>query len=422
MAERKFNFEEICVSFSARNRFYVVLLSKINKINDPSIGTCGVSFSDKGKIVLRYNPDFFKKFDLSQAHAILEHELLHLVFRHIQRIPAKENDAEYNKVRNIAMDIAINPLIRDFPKEGLKPSQYNLPDGMIAEWYLDKLLEQQDQKQEGGKGQSKNQEKNQDNESGDDQGESSRGTHEFWTKTIDSDGNQGDVKGNEHCDVEHEIETIIKQAIKESQNHKSFGDLPSEIRKELKDIANPVKNHDWSKEFKRFVQTILAPNKITSQKRVNRRFIELVDYVIAGKKKDRRSKILVGRDTSSSVYNEDVQKKFFNELCEIAKNCEVIVADCDTEVKDYYTVKKVEDFKTCKGGGGTAFEPVFELAKKLNVDGVIYLTDTYGSFPKKEEIGKFGRDKTLWVTVDHNDKVTLPFGKHLDIRTNKKGY
>ena len=45
------------------------------------------------------------------------------------------------------------------------------------------------------------------------------------------------------------------------------------------------------------------------------------------------------------------------------------------------------------------------------------MTDTYGSFPDKNDIGKFAT-QTIWVTFDQAD-VNLPFSKHVNVPTDQ---
>jgi len=405
--------EELCVSFISRNRFYSSLLSKINKVSFPQVKTAGIGFTKQGKIVLYYNEEFFENMSLSECQAVLEHEILHIFFKHPFRLPKEEGQQELNDVKNIACDMAINQYLPDLPKEikdskgevifkgGVYPETYGFPKEMFAEWYFAELKKLPKKEKGGGKGEGKGQLVD---------------DHDMWGKTVNEKGEVEEVAGNVDCDIEHELDKIVRQAAKECEGDKSIGKLPEGIRRELEAIRNPKKKNPWKKRLKIFVNTVLTLSKKRSQKKINRRFIEEVDYAVPGKKKDRRPKLLLARDTSGSVCNDTIQQQFLGEMINISKFCDVIVADCDTEVHQTYHVKKVTDFKSYMGGGGTSFEPVFEVARKLAVDGIIYLTDTYGSFPKKEDIGKFSA-KTIWVTIGQ-EKVSIPFGKHVNISDN----
>ena len=407
--KQSYTMEELCVSFITRNRLYACILSKLNKLETSNIPTMGVGFSPKGKLILCYNPKFLASMTLAQAQSVLEHEVLHVFFRHLYRIPIDKSNMEMKQIANIAMDMAINQYLTDLPKGCVYPETYNLPKEQYAEWYfeeLKKINEQQKKDQQngqGGQGQKGNQVK--DGQTIDD--------HEMWDKVVAEDGQMSDAAGNENCDIEHEVDKIVRQAAKECNDSKSIGDLPQGVRKELEALKNPKKKHDWKRELKVFVNSVLTLSKRLSQKRVNRRFLETVDYILPGKKKNRKPKLMLARDTSGSVFNEDMQLQFLNEMITISKHCEIIVVDCDTEIHQKYTVKNIKDFKGYEGGGGTSFVPVFEEARKSGVDGIIYLTDTYGDFPNVKDIGKFST-KTIWVTINQG-KVEVPFGKHVNI-------
>lgn len=417
--KQKFNMEELCVSFISRNRFYATLLAKMNKIPATQLPTAGVGFSTQGKIVLYYNEAFFLDLNLAQGQAIIEHEILHVFYKHLYRLPMSKDpkDANLNKMQNLACDMAINQYLPDLPEGAVYPKTFNLPEEMYAEWYLEelkKIAQQQKQQQGGEKGEKGEGEEGENGDQKDPMGGNNTiDDHEMWGKTINDKGEIKDVAESDACDIEHELDKIVRQAIKECEGDKAIGELPAAIRRELEALANPKKKHDWKRELKIFINTVLTLSKRMSQKRVNRRFLESVDYILPGKKKDRRPKILLARDTSGSVCNDEIQQQFLNEMINISKFCDVLVCDCDAQVHQTYTVKKVEDFRKYIGGGGTSFEPVFVEAKKEAVDGIIYLTDTEGSFPKKEEIGKFAQ-KTIWVTIDQKS-VNVPFGKHVNI-------
>jgi predicted metal-dependent peptidase len=199
------------------------------------------------------------------------------------------------------------------------------------------------------------------------------------------------------------------KAIKEC---KDWGKIPAHVQAEL-DRMQTVKRHDWKKTLKVFVNSVLTVTKKRSQKRVDRRLTSIVEYIAPGKKKSRRSQVLYVRDTSGSMFSDEVQTEIANELEQLAKRCDVWVADADTKVHQHYRFRKASDLKPYKGGGGTCFKKAFELARKLGVDGVIYATDTYGSFPEPKSLGKLAR-ATIWLTFSQK-KVEIPFGRHVNI-------
>jgi predicted metal-dependent peptidase len=92
----------------------------------------------------------------------------------------------------------------------------------------------------------------------------------------------------------------------------------------------------------------------------------------------------------------------------------VIFVQCDAEIHEAKVVSPYRKFDTkMKGRGGTDFRPVFEYAKKVNANGVIYLTDLMGSFPESTSL------RTLWVCTEKGQ--TAPFGKTIYLPVEADG-
>jgi predicted metal-dependent peptidase len=239
-------------------------------------------------------------------------------------------------------------------------------------------------------------------------------SHDLWGKVIDidEDGNVsvGDVKDNPDIDPEFECEAIVLKAVKEC---KDWGKIPAHIQAEIERLK-AVKRHDWKRTFRVFMNTALTVDKRRSQKRVDRRLTVLVDYLAPGKKKSKRPKVLYVRDTSGSMFDQSVQDDINMELENVAKRAEVYVIDADTKVHGKpYRVRNASDIKASEGGGGTSFKAAFKLALELNVDVIVYATDTYGDFPDVKDIGKLAK-ATLWLTLGQ-ETVKVPFGQHINI-------
>lgn len=239
-------------------------------------------------------------------------------------------------------------------------------------------------------------------------------SHDLWGKVIEvaEDGTvtMSDVKDHADIDPEFECESVVMKAMKEC---KDYGKIPAHIQAELERLK-AVKRHDWKRTFRVFMNTALTVDKKRTQKRVDRRLATLVPYLAPGKKKSKRPKVLYVRDTSGSMFNQSVQDDINMELENVAKRAEVYVVDADTKVHGKaYRVRTASDIKASKGGGGTCFKDAFKIAIELNVDVVVYATDTHGSFPDVKDIGKLAR-ATLWLTLGQ-ETVTVPFGQHINI-------
>ena len=109
--------------------------------------------------------------------------------------------------------------------------------------------------------------------------------------------------------------------------------------------------------------------------------------------------VVIGYDTSGSCVNPDVQQRFFSEMAGIVADLnpeQLIVIWCDAAVQRVDELEEPEDLEELRadinslggapGGGGTDFRPVFREIEERDLipDMVVYLTDTYGSFPDHE--------------------------------------
>jgi predicted metal-dependent peptidase len=383
-------------------------------------------------------------------------------------------DAQENRILNLGTDCAINQYIPELPTHkadepivmaghakagepmGVYPETFDLPREHNADFYIDEIrkkmqeqqqqnqcqtcqgtgkVEKQDQSQQGqggqdgddgndeqqaqggGGGEDTHEDCPDCNGTGQQQGKGMLDDHSMWGQVVEVDGDgNGELSPTEAHDIDPEFEcqNVVMKAIEEC---KDFGKLPAHIQREIERLtAKP--RHNWKQTLRVFVNSVLTVKKKLSQKRVNKRFMDY-EYLLPGKKKSRKPKLAYVRDTSGSMFDDEVQAEIANELANIAKRADVFVLDADTKVqkqddgKYHYKFKKPSDLRPYKGGGGTCFIDAFDKVKSLGVDGVIYATDTYGSFPSEKDIGKFAKS-TIWLTFGQ-DEVSIPFGRHVNI-------
>ena len=443
--EYDFTMEEVCMSVLGVNRFYATILSKMVKVEVPKqlVDTAAVGFNKFGKLTMYYSKDFVLSLPLEKAQGTIVHEVLHVFFRHLTRFKIDETNKHLAKIYNLGLDMAINQYIPHLPDGVVYPETYKLEKDKNADWYIEELkklaekqsqcpkcggkMEQKPQPQQG-KDKGDKGEEPQDGQGGHEHGEGDQcqdcgheqpsngqtlDSHDMWDKVIDENGQVRDAREFD-IDPEYEVQTAVMKSIREC---KEYGSLPAFVEREIAALK-VVKRHNWKKDLKVFVNTVLTSKKKLSQKRINKRLPKDSKYLLPGKKKSRNPKLLLVRDTSGSMYDDKVQAELLNEIISISKNASIFVCDCDTKVHQTYTVKGINDIKPYKGGGGTAFEPAFAEAKRLKVDGIVYLTDTDGSFPDKKDIGKFS-SKVIWVTFDDKRDIEnkIPYGKHVNITT-----
>jgi predicted metal-dependent peptidase len=151
----------------------------------------------------------------------------------------------------------------------------------------------------------------------------------------------------------------------------------------------------------------------------NRRYLNR-GFVLPGLLSDELSRVVVANDTSGSTMG--VQGHFTNEISGILAmfKTTITVIECDARVQrvqDYQTEDLPVEFEI-KGGGGTDFRPVFDHVEKegLMPSCLIYLTDTYGTFPPEQP-----DYPVMWVSVVKDG--ICPWGEvvYLDPKTANVG-
>jgi len=345
-----------------RQPFYGVLLSMTDFVAEGSIPTMA---TDGVKVY--YSPEFVKGLTESEIYGVLMHEINHCIYLHCTSKRRMNRDSHR---WNVACDFAINLEIRDM--------QLTLPrDTLLDEKYRDMNAEQ----------------------IYDDLPEDSSQFQTFDIHIENSDHESWD-------DMEDKIVTAYEM----TKDSKQRGNLPSGLKRWIDKLKkSKVK---WERIFHRFVGQALAKDDY-SFARPNRRHLaqdiylpELRNHIIGS--------VVIAVDTSGSVGVNQLEQ-FAAEIGKVGHLVdEVTVMSCDARVHEVIKVRRFQDFLSgvnfeFQGGGGTAFEPVFEKIDELKIipELLIYLTDTYGSFPEKAP-----SYPVLWcVTVSPEQASNIPFGK-----------
>lgn len=176
--------------------------------------------------------------------------------------------------------------------------------------------------------------------------------------------------------------------------------------------------------IERFVKIGLKPK--VNWKVLRRYVIQMIPYdytffkpskksppniILPGIAKSEHLEGIVAVDTSGSI-DEDELSEFFAEINWIVRNfrsIKITLVSCDAEIHTIEEIRsKFELGKfTPKGGGGTDFRPVFDLAVKRKAKLIIYFTDGYGTFPEKPP-----NIPTIWIVSRRGAPEShFPFGK-----------
>ena len=371
--------------------FFASLSRRIDKRIKTDIPTAGVWISEQtGNFELLYNPEFFASLATdTERLAILKHEFYHIIFLHVTgRLP----EGGMSKKWNYATDLAINGLpdmVNALPSNCLIPAVKgsifeNFPAGLSAEQYYE-MLPDGTGEGEGGTGEG--------SESGDGQGQGGEGeggdqphgSHDGWG------GNDPNVSDAVKEIAKERLKDAVKKAAMDASKN-GWGSVGSEMRQDI--IDRMTQTVDWKKTLRYFIKTSTRSNKVSSIKRINRRY----PRIHAGRKVTRTARIAIAIDQSGSVSNE-MLAKFFTELDGLAQLAEFVVVPFDTDVdKDLvYTWKKGERKKAervmC---GGTCFDAPTRWANENKVDGMIVLTDMEASKPIA------CKGQRMWMTTKYH--------------------
>ena len=365
--------------------FYAHFLSGVIREVTDKVPTAAVGFKS-GKIALYVNENFFLKElrSMTERVAVIKHETLHIIFKHLFRMKTKTYD---NQLFNIAADIVVNQLIAPWklPDSAVTLETFpelKLPKDKSVEWYYENLK----------KNASKDSEYKKRLMEISEQGTHS--DHEMW----------GENENFSMEVVETEVDRMIIQA-KDRTPIKDHGTIPLGIKSLIQSIIekrNP--QIDWKRALKLFSSTSRRTRVYHTMKRFSKRF-----GTRPGIKIKRFQKLAVAIDTSGSI-NIDDFNTFFSEIHSMWKfGAEVDVLECDADVQKKYSYRgRTPEF--VHGGGGTSFDPVFEHIRSNRFeryDGCIYLTDGYAPEPKIKP-----PCKVFWcITKDGKVGPHLKFGR-----------
>jgi predicted metal-dependent peptidase len=352
--------------------FYGLFLIGLNKELRTDIQTACVT-PDNINVKLCINPEYWSSLDEKTKLAVLKHELLHIVFFHLENFDRFEN----KKLSNIAADLEINQYIEPEYKgekwEGLEYDKgmfktLNLLSKQGTKYYYDALEQEICDNPDGEIAQFVN--------------DTEIDWHDLW------EAMEG-MSEAERKLISKQIDYQLKEIAEELQK-KNRGLIPSELESYIKglfEIKEPVL--DWKAYLRRFSSQSTKLFTKKTRRKPNKRF-----YGNPALKIKQRKNTLVAIDTSGSVSDKELLE-FFNEIYHIYKSgTDVTVIECDTAIQRIYEYKgKLEDLSV-KGRGGTSFEPVFaylyENRDKYN--NLIYLTDGECSSPKTQIL-----KPVLWV-------------------------
>jgi predicted metal-dependent peptidase len=345
---------------------------------------------------VHYNPTFIEQHMPTdpELRFLVLHEATHKAYRHLTTW--KTLHAENAQLANVAADFFVNLHLQDtddgegfirMPKLGIPPTE------KYRGWSVGMIfndLKQQAQKDGKGKGQ------------GEGQGQ---GMDEH-----DWDGNEANNDPAKEQEQANEIARAVRQG--EIMRRKMAGKGAGNADGIFGDLMNP--KIDWRKLLREFITEYCAGRDESSWRRPNRRYLGQDIYMptMVG---TTITRLVVGIDTSGSVFNSPEMDQFGAELKKIVEDVNPKLIDViywDTAVAGHQTFEDgqfaIQDLKP-KGGGGTDGSVLFKYLeeKRIRPDAIVQLTDGY--------VGDWGSTQvpTLWGITTHG--ISAPFGTSVHI-------
>jgi len=382
-----------------------------------------VTACDGQQVRLRVNPEFFlNELTATQRIGVLKHEILHVVFRHIFR--GADRDP---KLYGIAADVVVTQFVKPHMLPDGYPTLADFPDlglaaNMTVDEYYGSLVSLWRQLHEEGFGKTHFGCRD-GSEFGQQKRVSGRSRKAAptpdWAKSTDSprsaaslvrfltggtlrgdDGGWRDGNDGLTAAARYAVGNLLVRARDRLLPHQ-WADLPAALVAQFEQILEERQPRvDW----KRLVRLFCASSGRTrirhTTKRISRRY-----GTRPGIKVQRLQRLLVAVDTSGSI-DEEMLGEFFAVIHNAWRlGASVVVVECDAAVQRSYDYRGASP-QAIEGGGGTAFEPVFQWMRTQRAfDGMLYLTDGYGPVPRSRPSCRL-----LWVIPASGTQATLPFG------------
>jgi len=351
---------------------------------------CPTAATDGRK--LYYNSEFLKKMPAKQLEFLIGHEVLHCVYDHMgrrgERDPQLWNIADDYCVNQDLLDQRIGeripvglyePKYRGWSAEEVYDDLYKNADKIDIDDLVDKLLD----------------------EHLDGNGDSGEG----------EDGDEKkDGKGRPKLSEEErkQIRDEIKEAVMSAAQTVGAGNLPSGVKRLIKDLTAPQLN--WRELLQQQIVSTIRSDYTWS--RVSRKGWD-IDAVLPGNDVEREIDICVAIDASGSM-SDGMLKDILSEvkgIMESYNSFKLHLWSFDTEIYNakIFTQENLDEIMEWEvgGGGGTMFEANWEYMKEQDIapKKFVMFTDGYPGMGWGDE----NYCDTLFI-VHGSTTIEAPFG------------
>lgn len=347
--------------------FWASFSREVDKTPSTAIPTAAIRINPHTiQYEMLYNPQWFASLSWKERVDIVKHEYFHAILQHLDgsRFP-KTDDADEHKLRNIAMDLAINSHLSNLPMgaciPGMKPFE-KYKTGLTAEIYLQQLRDETEQFKD-----------MLSNMEGMD-------VHDFF--------NDDSIPESVKQLAAQRLKESMKRAAREA-NQKNWGSVPQSIKEEI--ISFIEGKLDWRGLLRYFIKTSRRADRHHTIRKINRRF----PMIHPGAKVQRTANIAIAIDQSGSVSNEMLEM-FYGELNKLSQYATFTMIPFDTEVEEDHIHEwkkgKREVAKRYRSGGTCFTAPTKWCNQHGGFDGLIIMTDMAAEKPIPSKC------KRMWIT------------------------
>jgi predicted metal-dependent peptidase len=377
--------EAIAIDLLIKEPFFGHFLTHFKKEMSEKTETIAIATGEKNDLTILINPNYWNnvlyRSDLKMGE--IKHQLLHLIFGHLNRSIAYQNDELFG----IASDLTINQFIENpqltFDSITLKDfPDIDLPPNKTVDFYYKRFLEILIEPIYGNTAARQFLQKTLI------EGHQKLKQHSLW-------GRQEEIGNSTKKITEQKVLKALQTAWQRYKRSNDIGNLPQGLESRINtQLAQLKPNVNW----KRVLRLFIAKSRKTVIKNTIRRPSKRYG-TSPGIQVKKRQKILVAIDTSASI-KPDLQKRFFEEIFHIwRQEVEIYIVECDVEIQQKYKyIGKAPEI--VKGEGGTSFNAPIEFANSTYLpDGIIYFTDGKGEEPTVKS-----RSPILWM-IEEKEKL-----------------
>jgi len=366
--------------------FFGNLATRLQLVNADA--WCSTAATDGRKFY--YNTDFVNKLKPKELEFLFGHEVLHNVYDHMGR-----NGDRDRRLFNCAADFCVNSdLIEQRIGDKITPCLYDAKyKGWSAEEVYDDLYDQAEKI------------------------DISNLLDQLLDEHLDGEGADGDDDGEEKDgkgrprlskEERQQIKDEIREALLQAAQATGAGNLPSGVKRLIKDLTQPVVN--WRDLLEQQIQSTVKSD--FTWMRPSRRSWHL-DAVMPGMIPGEQIDVCIAIDTSGSIGEADI-KAFMAEIKGIMESYDeykIQVWSFDTEVYNHQTFSSdtLDDILTYEpqGGGGTDFMANWEYMKANDIQPKKFIMFTDGM--PFGEWGDADYCDTVFI-IKGNEQAEPPFG------------